>query len=397
MDTNGIITTMAGSGSAAFAGDNGAATNASLNNPDGVTSDAAGDLYISDFNNNRIRLVDTNGIITTVAGNGLPGFAKDGYPATIFPNSAISGPAFVALGSAGVWYIADEYDDRIRKVDAEGIMTTVAGGGNSGDGGAATNANLFDPNSVALDAAGNMYIADQGNYRVRKVDTNGIITTVAGTGSHGYSGDGGAATNAQLWLPLGVCLDNLGDLYIADAGAHRVRRVDTNGIITTVAGTGSHGYSVDGGAATNAILYGPICVALDASGNLYIADANENRIRMVNFAGSPILTLNNVTATNAGNYSVVVSGSSGSVTSSVVTLTVAISPSIISPMLLSNGQFQFSFDSATNVDYEVQYSTNLTQWLPLTTLIGNGVPLTFIDTNSPTMQQSFYRIALSPP
>jgi len=323
VDTNGIITTLAGGGSG---GDGGAATNASVNHPAGVASDPAGNLYIADTGNNRIRKVDTNGIITTIAGNGFGAFAGDGGAAI---HASLSGPTGVAVDAVGNLYIADEGNQRVRKVSTSGVISTVTGtssAGYFGDGGAAAIASLNNPRGVAMDAVGNLYIADSSNKRIRKVDTNGIITTVAGGGS---SGDGGPATSASLNWPAGVVLDAIGDLYIADAFNYRVRKVDTNGIITTVAGSGTRGYGGDGGAPTNAGLYNPYGVAVDGAGNLYIADTYNMVIRKaLIYAGYPALTLVNVGAVNAGNYTVVISNAYGSVTSAVATLIVQAPPVI---------------------------------------------------------------------
>ena len=243
-----LITTVAGNGTPSYSGDGGPATTAGLNNPCGVAFDAAGNLYISDLGNARIRKVDTNGIISTVAGNGHPTYAGDGGAAT---NASLS-PKGVALDASGDLYITDTNNQRIRKVGTNCIISTVAGNGHptyAGDGGAATNASLHYPWSVALDAAGNCYIADQNSNRVRKVDTNGIISTVAGNGSASSAGDGCPATNAGIYYPAGVALDAIGNLYIADLFGSRVRKVNNSGIISTVAGGGSGG---DGGAATKA-------------------------------------------------------------------------------------------------------------------------------------------------
>jgi sugar lactone lactonase YvrE len=321
VDTNGIITTVAGKSGSGYSGDGGAGTNASLTYPTGVAFDAFGNLYIADYSNNRIRKVDTNGIIATVAGNGTNSYSGDGGAAT---NASLNKPYGVACDAFGNLYIADQANSRIRKVDINGIITTVAGNGTngySGDGGAATNASLYALTGLAFDAFGNLYIADQANSRIRKVDINGIITTVAGNGNYSYSGDGGAATNASLYSPYGVAFDVFGNLYIADQGNARIRKVDANGIITTVAGNGTNGYSGDGGAATNASLNFPLGTALDASGNLFIADQYNNRIRKVLlYAGYPTFKLNNVSITNAGNYTVVITSPYGSVTSSVAAL-----------------------------------------------------------------------------
>src|SRR5437773_2057330 len=306
----GIITTVAGNGVFGFAGDGGAATDASLGVPVGVAVDAGGDLYIADYSNHRIRKVSAaTGIITTVAGNGINTFAGDGGAAT---SASLNSPSGVALDASGNLYIADYFNNRIRKVDAaSGIITTVAGNGSpafAGDDGAATSASLNGPVAVALDASGNLYVADQGNHRIRKVAAaTGIITTVAGNGINTFAGDGGAATNASLNYPASVALDASGNLYIADPNNNRIRKVAAaTGIITTVAGGGSS--LGDGGAATSASLYDPTALALDASGNLYIADQNNHRIRKVDAATGIITTV-------AGNGSPAFAGDGGAATS----------------------------------------------------------------------------------
>src|SRR6266480_1561147 len=291
----GIITTVAGNGINTFAGDGGAATSASLSHPNGVALDAGGNLYIADLGNERIRkVVAATGIVTTVAGNGVFGFAGDGGAAT---NASLSGPAGVAVDASGNLYIADYSNHRIRKVDAaSGIITTVAGNGSlsfAGDGGAAASASVSGPAGVAVDADGNLYIANYSTHRIRKVDAaTGIITTVAGNGNPSFAGEGGAATSAGVYVPTGVALDVSGNLYIADYGNQRIRKVDAaSGIITTVAGNGSSAFAGDGSAATSASLNSPAGVALDASGNLYIADPNNNRIRKVAAATGIITTV----------------------------------------------------------------------------------------------------------
>ncbi len=328
VDDTGLITTVAGNGTAAYSGDGGAATNASLSYPSDLALDADGNLFIADSQNSLIRKVDTNGIITTVAGNGTAAYSGDGGAAT---NASLSYPSGVAVDADGNLFIADRDNHCIRQVDTNGLITTVAGNGAqgySGDGGAATNASLSYPSAVALDASGNLLIADTGNQRIRQVDTNGLITTVAGNGTQGYSGDGGAATNASLNQPNSVLGDAFGNRFIADAANGRIREVDAAGFITTVAGNGTSGYSGDGGAATNASLYYPTDVAADASGNLFIADLENYRIRRVALTTDPAITIYNLTTNNAGNYSVIVSSPFGSITGSVATITLGLPPSI---------------------------------------------------------------------
>ena len=261
----GSSRTVAGNGTAGFRGDGGPATSAQLATvPYGVAVDAAGNLYIADTDNNRIRKVDATGMITTVAGNGTAGFSGDGGPAT---SAELNHPVWRSGGRRGNLYIADTDNNRIRKVDATGMITTVAGNGTwcfSGDGGPATSAQLgleFSPSEpyfegragVAVGTAGELFIADFWNSRIRKVDTAGTITTVAGNGTSGLGGDGGPATGAQLFHPSGVAVDPAGNLFIADPRAFRIRKVDAAGMITTVAG-GRQCCLGDGGPATSAWL-----------------------------------------------------------------------------------------------------------------------------------------------
>ena len=358
VDSSGIITTYAGISRSrdedlsapiddTDIGDGGLAIEAKLNWPNGVAVDEIGNLYIADRDHHRIRKVDTSGIITTFAGSGEKGgFGGDGGNATA---AQLNQPNGVALDKNGNLYIADRENNRIRKIsnvnDPDGanrIITTIAGGddgsatsatltgirgvavdvdgkvfiantlnhqvlemdtdtaeiivfagtGDIGDGRPATSARLLGPTGVALDADSNVYISDTSNNRVRKVDTNGIITTIAGTGEEGDGGDGGPATSAQLSAPTGITVDPEGNVYISDRGNHRIRKIDTSGIITTIAGTGDRGDVEkdgdvgDGGPATSAQLFFPNGLAVHPDGNLYIADSYNHRIRKVDRAGS---------------------------------------------------------------------------------------------------------------
>jgi sugar lactone lactonase YvrE len=282
--------------------------------PNGLVVDGNGNLYIADAANCRVRKVDAaTGIITTVAGNGNCGSGGDGGPAT---SAAVGSPKGLAFDMAGNLYIVERYNgnplfavvSQIRRVDAiTGIITTVAGNGSAeggplGDGGLAINANI-GAWSIAVDGSGNLYIGDTDYSRIRKVDAGtGIITTIAGNGTFGFSGDGGPATSAELQNPYGVTLDASGNLYIGDAGNARIRRVDARtGIITTIAGNGTNGSSGDGGAATNAEFRYPEFVALDASGNIYISDVVDNRIRGVFFGSNPLLISLSPNSSMVGN------------------------------------------------------------------------------------------------
>ena len=358
--TNGMITTVAGKGNGDFSGDGGPATNASLALPSGVAVDGAGNLFIADTDAERIREVSTNGIITTVAGNGLPYYSGDGGPAT---NASLNSPEAVAVDTNGNLFIADTYNYCIREVDTNGIITTLAGNninGFSGDGGPATNASMSLVRGVAVDHAGNVFAADEWNNRIRKISPDGIITTLAGGGN---GGDGGYATNASLARPNGVAVDANGNLFITDMSS-RVQEAITNGIIMTVAGNGTNGFSGDGGNAISASLFYPSAMAVDNAGNLLIADTFNDRIRKVVPDETPTLEVNNVSAANAGNYQVVASSSGGSVTSSIATLAVATITSQPASSVNAEGTvatFSVAVGGVTSSSY---------QWLE------NGVPLT---------------------
>ncbi len=285
IDPAGVISTIAGTGEDGFAGDGGPAAKARLNRPFGVAADRAGNLYVADTNNHRLRRIDPTGVISTVAGAYHGGFAGDGGRATA---ASLNEPRRVAVDAAGNLYVADTFNDRVRRIDPAGVITTIAGTGEpgySGDGGPAAAARLDAPHGVAVDAAGNIYVADSFNDRVRRIDPEGVITTLAGTGESGYSGDGGPATAARLSVPHGVAVDAAGNIYVADTYNDRVRRIDPEGVITTLAGTGESGYSGDGGPATAARLSVPHGVAVDAEGNLYVADTYNHRVRRIDPAG----------------------------------------------------------------------------------------------------------------
>jgi uncharacterized protein (TIGR03437 family) len=294
-----VIQTFAGDGQATYSGDGGMAISAALNYPKGVALDSAGNIYIADTSNFRVRRVSPAGMIYTVAGNGVNSYSGDGGQAVAASLSDVTG---VAVDSAGNLYITDDSNRRIRKVGANGVITTIAGvgvQGYSGDGGPATAAMLGRPVALAFDSTGNLYYADSVDQVIRKIDTNGIITTVAGNGVDGYSGDGGPATAAALAFPIGIAIDTGGNLYIADGNNNRVREVTPLGTITTVAGNGKGGFSGDGGQAIDAAINIPSDVAVDTAGNLYIADAGNNRVRQVTPAG----VISTIAGTDDNGYS----------------------------------------------------------------------------------------------
>jgi sugar lactone lactonase YvrE len=337
VNKSGVITTIAGNGTGGYTGDGGPATAASLNGPRGLAFDASGTLYISDSNNNVVRTVDASGIIRTVAGNGVAGFSGDGGPAVA---ASLNEPFGIVLDRSDNLYIADALNHRVRRVDQGGQISTFAGSSNlgacNGDGGPATQATLgfvhdlelskgmllisnagctkvrgvnlstniintvagvtsgfngdglnalftdFDsPHGLSLDAVGNQIIVDSGNNRVRVVNsTTNIVSTIAG----GFVGDNGPATQASLYFSAAISFDPTGNLFIADEWSHRVRKVN-HGVISTIAGTGISGYTGDGGPAVNATLYFPYAVANDGSGNTYLADQAGGVLRKIDSTG----------------------------------------------------------------------------------------------------------------
>jgi len=305
--TAGIITTLAGNGAVGFSGDGGPATSAELNYPGGAAVDAAGNVFIADTRNHRIRKVTPGGIITTIAGNGATGFGGDGGPAT---SAQLSYPWSIAMDGAGNLFIADTGNHSIRKVDPTGVISTVAGVGTrgfSGDGGPASSAQLTNPNGVSVDATGNLVIADSGNNRIRKVTPDGTINTVAGNGIYGPAGDGGAGTAAQLAFPNSVVVDEAGNLFVADTDNERIRKISSAGVISTVAGNGTHGFGGDGGTPSSAQLASPYGIAFDGINTLYIADLDNGRIRKVVFTVTPF------TITDRGGTSLTTPGVSPSI------------------------------------------------------------------------------------
>ncbi|MGA1823831.1 MAG: RHS repeat-associated core domain-containing protein [bacterium] len=253
-----------------------------LAHPKDVAIDNAGNIYIADKRNYRIRCVDPTGTITTIAGNGNRGYSGDGGLAT---QAMLNYPYGIEVDNVGNIYIADSYNSRIRRIDPSGIISTIAGNGSwwhSGDGGPAIDAELAGPKDIAVDNSGNIYIADTCNNVIRRIDPSGIITTIAGSPHmYGYSGDGGPATEATFRKPFGIAVDNTGNIYIADRENNCIRRIDPRGIIATIAGNGNYGYSGDGGPAIHAELASPVRVAVDKAGNIYIADKDNKRIRVV--------------------------------------------------------------------------------------------------------------------
>ena len=290
VDAAGIITTVAGNGITGYVGDGTAATSAQLNHPCGVALDKDGNIYIADTGNNVIRKVTTSGTISTIAGTSIAGYGGDYDPNSTADQNGdatiawLSQPIGLAFDAAGNLYIADSLNSRIRKINTAGIITTLAGNGvygSMGDGGPATSAALYNPQGIALDSAGNLYIADTSNGLVRKVDKDGIITTVAGNRALGYYGDGGPATSAMLNYPKSLALDADGNLFIVDSFNSRIRVVAPDGTIRTVAGDGWFGFRGDDGPAANSRLRFPSALVLDADGNVIFSDTQNNRIRML--------------------------------------------------------------------------------------------------------------------
>jgi sugar lactone lactonase YvrE len=379
------ITTIAGTGATGYTGDGGLAVNAKLNIPTGIAEDTAGSLYFSDTNNNAVRKIVSptrlnHDTITTIAGNGTAGFSGDGGPAT---SAQLNRPTGTAVDSSGNVYISDTGNNRVRKIALNGTITTLAGSGRCtskddpgstpmalpGDGGPATQASLCSPTGVAVDQSGNVYIADTNHNAVRIVSNAGIITTFAGYGKAGSSGDGGKATKATLNSPTGVAVDGVKNVYIADTGNNKVRKVNTSGIISTFAGTGVQGYGGDGGAATSAQMNQPTGLGVDPTGTVYISDTGNQRVRRV--AGSTI-------STYGGNGTKGFSGDGGAASSAMLntpTGAVAADGSAVYFSDTGNQRVRGIFPSSPP---PVLPETALAVGLPIAGVLAGGVTIAFM-------------------
>jgi uncharacterized protein (TIGR03437 family) len=358
--SNGIMTTVAGNGTAGYAGDNGAATSAQLNDPVGVAVDSSGNLYIADAGNNVVRKV-SNGTITTFAGNNksLPGYGGDGGAAT---SAQLNDPVGVAVDSAGTVYIADANNNAIRKVSG-GNISTFPGG------------TLHHPDGVAVDPVGNLYVADTGGRRVVYL-SGGTATVFAGNGNIGFSGDNGLAVNAALNDPVTIAVDSAGYVYIADTINSRIRKVSPNdGVITTIAGQGRTGYSGDGGPATSAKLYFPHGVAVDTAGNVYISDEGDSTIRMLQVA-APQISANAVV--NAASFAHQISGGSlatvfaSNITGAKASASAPLPTSLAGVSVSVNGKnAPLLYVTSTQVNFQVPWKTD--PGLASVAIIANGV------------------------
>lgn len=365
IDTKGNISTIAGTGTLGYSGDGGPATAANINFPTGLAADSFGDVYFVDLFDNRVRRIDASGTINTVAGNGIAGFSGDGGPATK-ASISFSDFAAVAVDGAGNLFIADSDNSRIRKVDSHGVITTIAGTGTSGfsgDGGPAVNAQLGGFCGIATDAKGNIYISDCGNGRIRRIDPNGIISTFAGTGLGDSSGNEGPAVSAAV-SPDGISLDSEGNLYVAETDFDDVRKIDTQGIIHAFAGQANFiqgSFGGDDGPATAAQLNRPDDVALDSAGTAYIADSSNYRIRKVDTA--------NIITTFAGKGAANFSGDGASPTTALLD----------SPMGIATGPTGTFFISDTSNSRIRQVSSGVINTIVAIQLqpLGGGTTLGF--------------------
>jgi sugar lactone lactonase YvrE len=302
VDTTGAITTIAGTGTQGFSGDNGPATAATLDSPQGLALDTANNLYLADTHNHRIRKLNLiTGTITTIAGTGTPGFSGDHGPATA---SQLCLPTALAIDGANNLYLADTGNHRIREISPSGTITTVAGTGIqgfSGDKGPAIDARIDSSMGVAIDSADNLYLSDTHNHRIRRIDaTTGIITTIAGTGTPGFSGDTGSATSSNLFLPHGITIDSAGNLYLADTENHRIRRIDaTSGIVITVAGNGTQSFGGENAQAITASLDTPLATAVSPSALVTLSDSANQRIRQLTAAPGPATTIHTIAGLGA--------------------------------------------------------------------------------------------------
>ena len=414
-----IITTVAGNGTYGYSGNGGMATSAQLAWQMGVIADNAGNIYIGDHDNNVVRKVNSAGIITNFAGNGVLGYTGDGGLAT---SAQLYHPSWMGFDNPGNLYIIDQNAEVIRKVDIiTGIITSITGNlpaGYSGDGGPLITAQFRSITGITFDATGNMYISDNGNHVIRKVNTLGVITTVAGTGVPGFGGDGGLATSAQLASPYKVVFDNNGNMYIPENGNNRIRKVNNTGIISTYAGTGNFGYSGDGGQATSADLQYPWTIDVDNEGNLYIGDG-ANVVRKVTtngiittYAGNgtygntgdgglatlaELGTIAGISLDPAGNLLISVREYFNVIRKVTNCLTASIIQQPITVNLCNSGNAIFSVSAINTTDFQWQVNTG-TGWTNLTdnSLYSGSATNVLLVTNASTSMNNFqYRSILS--
>jgi uncharacterized protein (TIGR03437 family) len=374
VDSNGIITTFAGSGQAptvdprtcvpsGSVGDGGSAAAARLYYPSGVAVHPAGGIVFADQQSNRIRMIDASGNIRTIAGNGLHFFYAPGIPAS---GSGMDWPTAVAVSPAGIVHFSELHSGRIARIDADGRLTTVAGTGIpgfNGDSGPATSIRLSSPTGIAFDAGGNLYIADQGNHRIRRVTPAGALTTVAGSAA-GFAGDGGAASAALLNRPADVKADSSGNLYVSDMLNHRVRKIDAGGIITTIAGDGVAGRGPDGVAATASRLAFPTGLAVNSQGDIFVVDWNNYLVRRLSFRALPVIASN--AALNAAGFGAppLAPGSLITIFGANLALSMAEAAEAPWPMQLAGASVQVNgrpapiyFASPTQINSQAPYET----------------------------------------
>jgi len=294
---SGVVSTFAGTGVAGFTNDSAAATASKLNQPYSIISDMPGNVYIADYANNKVRKVGINGVMRTIAGTGVAGYSGDGFAATA---ARLDRPQGIAIDQYGNVYVSEAGNHTVRKITPGGIITTLAGNGTngySGDGGNGAAAQLYGPAGLTVDVYDNVYIADYFNNVVRKVSAAGVISTYAGNHTQGNTGDGGPATNATMYFPSGVAIYGHGDVYISDQGNNNIRKVDEMGIITHVAGTSTNGYNGDNGPASSAQLSSPKGLSVDGVGRVYVSDYDNNVIRIIKDI-TAVNNVNNATAIN---------------------------------------------------------------------------------------------------
>ena len=281
-ETVAVVTTIAGNGSQGF--ENGTGTNATFNLPYGVAVDGIGNVYVADTDNQVIRKITTNGVVSTLAGGSY------GFQNGTGTNASFGDPEAVAVDNSGNIYVVDNINSAIRKITTNGVVSTLAGGSYGFQNGTGTNASFKEPTGVAVDNNGNVYVADRDNNAIRKITTNGVVTTLAGNGRHGFKN--GKGTNATFNLPSGVAVDGIGNVYVVDRNNNAIRKITTNGVVTTLAGKGSDGFQ--NGTGTNSAFFYPEGVAVDNNGNVYVADTDNDAIRKI--------TSNGVVTTLAGKY-----------------------------------------------------------------------------------------------